>query len=207
MDIENIRKKIRSKNSNSNVVGNNKYIKSLLYRVFFAFLIVLTVLLFCKFSNKYDAFIKKNVFEKKINLAYLNNIYSKYLGNIIPFKDLKIFKEETIPTFNSKLEYSNLSIYKEGIKLSTTKSYLVPSLESGLVLYVGEKEGYGKCAVVEQINNVDLWYCNLNITNIKLYDYVEKGKLIGEVDDSLYLVYQKDGKSVNYKDYFEKGKS
>ena len=40
---------------------------------------------------------------------------------------------------------------------------------------------------------------------MKLYDYVEKGKLLGETkDNNLYLVYQKDGQYLDYKEYIEK---
>ena len=49
-----------------------------------------------------------------------------------------------------------------------------------------------------------MWYGNLDNVNVNLYDYVEKGSLLGEVKDTnLYLVYQKDGKYVDYKEYIE----
>ena len=49
-----------------------------------------------------------------------------------------------------------------------------------------------------------MWYGNLGNINVNLYDYVEKGALLGEVKDTnLYLVYQKDGKYVDYKEYIE----
>ena len=39
-------------------------------------------------------------------------------------------------------------------------------------------------------------------SDIKIYDYVQKGTLLGEVvDNKLYLVFQKEGKYLNYKDY------
>ena len=35
-----------------------------------------------------------------------------------------------------------------------------------------------------------------------MYDYVSKGSFIGEVNgDNLYLVFQKDGKFLDYKKY------
>jgi stage IV sporulation protein FA len=79
---------------------------------------------------------------------------------------------------------------------------MVPVLEDGIVVFMGEKEGYGNTVIVEQVNGVDVYYSNINSNNIKLYDYVEKGKLLGEVKDTkLYLVFQKDGKFLNYKKY------
>ena len=49
-----------------------------------------------------------------------------------------------------------------------------------------------------------MWYGNIKTVNVKLYDYVEKGSMIGEVsDDTLYLVYAKDNKFLNYEDYLK----
>ena len=37
---------------------------------------------------------------------------------------------------------------------------------------------------------------------VKLYDYVEKGKVLGEADGNyLYMVFAKKGKFLSYKDY------
>ena len=45
------------------------------------------------------------------------------------------------------------------------------------------------------------WYSNVN-SSLKLYDYIEKGSLIGEsLNNNIYLVYKKDGKVLNYEDY------
>ena len=79
---------------------------------------------------------------------------------------------------------------------------MIPALESGVVVFLGEKEEYGTTIIIEQINGVEVFYSNVDALNLKLYDYVEKGKLIGEVkDNKLYLVFSKDGKYLNYKDY------
>ena len=49
-----------------------------------------------------------------------------------------------------------------------------------------------------------MWYGNLQNINVELYDYVEKGKLLGEAKGTnLYLVYQKDGEYVDYKEYIK----
>lgn len=41
-------------------------------------------------------------------------------------------------------------------------------------------------------------------TSIKLYDYVEKSTYLGTTkDNTLYLVYQKDGKFLDYKEYLK----
>ena len=104
--------------------------------------------------------------------------------------------------FNEKLDYEKANIYKDGVELTVSNNYLVPNLESGIVVFVGDKEGYGRTVIIEQINGVDVWYSNIKEKDIKLYDYVEKGKLIGEVaNNKLYMVFQKEGKYLNYKEY------
>ena len=82
---------------------------------------------------------------------------------------------------------------------------MVPSFESGIVVYIGEKENYKQTVIVQQMNGVDVWYGNIKQTNVKLYDYVEKGALIGQVSDkTLYLVFQKEGKFIDYQNYLSK---
>ena len=97
---------------------------------------------------------------------------------------------------------NNKSIYYDGVQLEVSPSYLVPALEDGLVVFIGEKENYGDVIIIQGINGVDIWYGNMANTSIKLYDYVEKGTLLGEVkENSLYLVYSKDDKFLNYEEY------
>jgi len=74
-------------------------------------------------------------------------------------------------------------------------------IASGLVVFVGEKEGYGNVVIVEQLDGVDCWYGNLSTTNVKLYDYVESGSLLGVVDNELYLVYKEEGNAISYEKY------
>ena len=81
-----------------------------------------------------------------------------------------------------------------------TKNNLIPLLKDGLVIYVGQKEEYGNTIIVSGSDGIDIWYSNMDNINIKLYDYLEKGTLLGE-SNSLILVYKKDGEVLNYNDY------
>ena len=150
----------------------------------------------------------------KTNLDFKNN-FNKYVYNTsLPFTDFKELSnkfflgnkdttEETESVFNEKLNYSEKSMYKDGVELKVSTNYLVPALESGIVVFIGEKEDYGKTIIVQQMNGVDVFYGNVN-SSVNIYDYVEKGSLIGEViDNKLYLVFQKEGKVVDYKEYLE----
>ena len=47
------------------------------------------------------------------------------------------------------------------------------------------------------------WYGNIESSSLKLYDYVEKGSLVGEVNKYLYLVFSKGDKYLNYEKYIK----
>lgn len=105
------------------------------------------------------------------------------------------------PVFNEKLVYDSSSSYLDGVSLNVSSDYLVPSLDSGLVVFIGEKEGYGKTVIIEDSKGVDIWYSNLSSVNVKLYSYVSNGEYIGSCNELLYLVFKKDGNVLDYKKY------
>ena len=81
--------------------------------------------------------------------------------------------------------------------------YNVKMLESGLVVFVGEKDGIRNTIIVQQSNGIDIVYGFINNTDVKVYDYVEKGTIIGTANKELYLAFQKEGKSISYEPYIE----
>ncbi len=153
-----------------------------------------------KNNNDFKNFISKNVFQDNISFAYLNNLYNKYFGKVLP--SYKI--EDVTPVFNEKLEYKNVNKYFDGYKLEVSNSYLVPIIESGIVVYDGDMENYGHVIIIEGIDGVDIWYGNISNINVKLYDYVNKGDFLGEVMDSnLYLVFEKNKEFLKFEDYIK----
>ena len=100
------------------------------------------------------------------------------------------------------LVYKNIENYKDGEVLTLTTNTLINSLQSGIVVYCGEKDDYGNTVIIQGVDGVDIWYGNLTNVSVKLYDYVEKDKLIGETNsDLLYLVIKKDNNFLKYEDY------
>lgn len=167
----------------------------------FLFTIVLTIitLIVLKANSNFKTPFHKYVYENNISFADINNLYEKYFGNQIPFKDL--FKEETNMVFNEKIEYQKKSKYEEGVELIVNEKYAVPSLEEGMVVFVGEKEKYGNTIIISGTNGIDIWYSNIN-SDIKIYDYIEKGTIIGEaIDSKIYLLFKKDNQILNYEEY------
>lgn len=176
-----------------------KSIRSFISRVLVTIVIFLFGMILVKSDVSFKNKILDNVYNKQFKFVQLGEIYQKYFGNILSID--KVLVDEK-PVFQEKLSYLKSSKYKDGVKLTVDENYMVPILESGIVIFLGEKEGYGNTVVVEQVDGIDVYYSNVLVSNIKLYDYVEKGELLGEAQDKkLYLLFQKDGKFLDYKEY------
>lgn len=194
MNIEEYRR-TRTKNTRENN-KLRKFVISLISRVLITMIIFLGTLIVTKNNASLKDLINKNVYTTNFKFTKAKNIYNKYFG--------KYFAEpkEVTQVFSEKINYTKSSIYKDGVKLTVASSYLVPALESGIVVFMGNKEEYGNTLIIEQVDGVEVWYSNIEVKDVKMYDYVEKGSLIGEVKDkNLYLLFQKDGKYLNYKEY------
>ena len=171
-----------------------KEIKKVLNKLLLSIIIFLIGMILVKAKPNLKETLKTKLYEESLPFQKLKTTYNKYLGNIIEV-------EETQPVFNETLSYNNISKYKDGVKLEVSSNYMVPILESGVVVFIGEKENYKNTIIVEQTNGIDVFYGNIKSNNIKLYDYVEKGELLGEANSELYLVFQKDGAYLDYKEY------
>ena len=191
--------KYLSKKNNSNKKKKNIFI-SFFNKVLVCFILTLISLIIMKNNNDFKNYISKNVFHDNISFAYINNLYNKYFGSILP----KVPTEETTTVFNEKLVYKNYNKYFDGYKLEVNNAYLVPIIESGIVVFSGNMENYGNVIIIEGIDGVDIWYGNITNINAKLYDYVNKGEFLGEtIDNNLYLVFEKNREYLNFEDYIK----
>ncbi len=176
-----------------------KYLRSLIFRILAVVVIFLLLAITLKKDPTYKDKIASTIYEENISFAKIKKFYTKYLGGIVPLEQVI---ENTTPVFNENLEYVNSSIYHDGVSLEVESNYLIPILEEGMVVYIGEKENYGNVVIIEGLDGISIWYGNLNRTAVKLYDYVEAGTYLGEtIDNKLYIVYSKDNKFLDYKDY------
>lgn len=174
-----------------------KFIIRSILRLGITILLTLIILINIKKDSNFKESFYNLVYENNLDFAHFNSLYKQYLGDSIPFQNL--LKTQTV--FNETLVYDDIEQYLDGVKLSVSNDYLVPTINSGLVVFIGEKEGYGNVVVVEQVDGIDCWYGNLDTFNIKLYDYVEEGSLLGSSSNNLYLVFKQDGEIVSYEKY------
>ena len=165
---------------------------------------LLTIILFLigligikKFPNQKE-FLKHFIYEKNIPFLEVKEYYEKTFGKLLSFDKL----EKTEAVFSEKLTYQSKETYQNGVKLKVSNHYMVPVLESGIIIYIGEKKDLGNTIIIEQVNGIDVYYSNVLLKNKKLYDYLEKGELLGEVEeDELYLAFQRKGEFLDYQNY------
>ncbi len=182
---------------------NNKknHFKSFFNKILICIIIFLTLLIVVKSNPKLKEKVKDFLYENNISFSKFHDFLDKHFGGVLPFDNALV--DDSVAVFNEKMEYKEKSDYNNGVKLKVDNNYLVPVLESGIVVYIGEKDSYGSTVIVQQIDGVDAWYSNVN-TNVKLYDYVEKGSLLGNcIDTQLYLHFQKNGEFIDYKEYIQ----
>lgn len=191
-------KKTKNKKYNKIISKNNTNTKifSLLTKTMITVIITLICLIGCKKSTNFKSKFYEKIYEENFSFAKINNLYQKYFGSLLPFENK--LNNSTEPVFSETFTYLSKEKYLDGEKFTVDNNYLMPVLESGMVVFIGEKEEYGNTIIIQQVDGVDTWYSNIN-SNIKLYDYIEKGDVLGEVNSNyLYLVMKKDGKYLTY---------
>lgn len=200
LEIEKIRQNIKNKKQKEVVTCKSK---TGIYITKFLCMVILTLicLISLRKSESFKDVFYENIYEKNFSFAYVKDLYQKYFGSTLPLE--KLFNQNTEPAFSEQFTYDKKETYLEGSKFTVDNQYLVPILESGMVVFIGEKEGYGNTIIVQQVDGVDIWYSNV-ISNVKLYDYIEKGDVLGEVSGNyLYMVIRKDGNALAYEEYMQ----
>lgn len=195
----NNRHRISKRKNKENYIGI--FIKNIFIKVFLVVFLLVFCSLFMKKNNNYKSFIFDKIYNHNVSFAFIKKYYNKYLGDIIPFESIS--PQKKVISLN-KIEYIEKSTYNNGVKLKLDNNYLIPILNDGIVIFIGEKEGFNNTIIIEDDNRVDYIYGNLDDINVKLYDYVKKGDLLGTVkDNSLYLMFEKDGNVIDYKKYIK----
>lgn len=159
-----------------------------LSKICITIIITLVVLINIKSNNKFKTIFFNKIYNTNISFSYFNDLYEKYIKT--PIKDE--------PVFSEKLNYISKEKYMEGVKLSFSGNTVIPSDANGVVTY----KSYDTI-VIGRTDGIDVAYSNIKNSNLKLYDYVKKGEIIGEVDNDLYISYRKDGVYLDYEEYLK----
>ena len=155
-------------------------------KVFTCIIFSLIVLFLCNINSDFKEFVIDKVLNDTMDFSYINK-FSNKITNVFKNSNTKeVFKVN-----------DECSSYLDGVKCDGENIYLK---DSGIVTYIGEKDGYGNSVVVQQSNGYYALYGNIT-PSIKIYDYVESGTLLGTTTSSYYYVLYKDDKAIKLDEY------
>ena len=180
-----------------------KYFKSLISRILLTTIIVLIILIICNLSTKFKSEVNKYVYETNYNFSKINSLYKKYLLSLKKETEKVNNKVTELVSKSKTFDYSEKKPFKDGVLLTVGENYPVKTMESGLIVYIGKKDDMDTI-VMEQSNGIDVVFGNVVTSDIKIYDFVEKGIIIGNTNnEELYLSFQKNKEVLNYEPYIE----
>lgn len=183
-------------NKNTKTIKPSKYISSLFTRTLLSVILILLCAIYINLSDSNLLNFKNKFFNETLAFTKINNLYAKYFGDIIPEKVNK-----TTPVFESGNSYTSINELDNSYEL-TLSSNVFNYLESGVVVFIGEKENLGQTVIVQGIDGVDIWYSNLENINVTMYDYVEKDAIVGETkDNKIILTFIENGNYIDYEKY------
>lgn len=166
----------------------NNIFKKILSKLFTIVIFTMIVITLSNTSPKFKSFIVDKVLNSTIDFSFVNKLSNKVTN---------VFKtsNNTLPVV--KEENNRKEKYKDGIKYIVNKGASVNIKDSGIVTYIGNKDGYNNTIIIQQSNGYYAWYGNIK-EEVKLYDYIESGSKIGEtLTNEYYYVLLKDNKPVN----------
>lgn len=177
-------------------ISNSSYISHLFTRTLISVILVLSCAIFVNIRDENLLFFKNKLFTNTIPFAKINEIYKKYFGNLTPS-----IASNTAPVFQDTNLFTFISPWNDSYKAKMS-SNAIPFLESGIVVFSGEKENFGQTVIVQGIDGVDIWYSNLSTSNLTMYDYVEKGNILGSANDNeVILTFIENGNYISYEKY------
>lgn len=186
---------IKKKNNKKNNKLSDKFSK-VLTKILITIIFVFVSIIYVKKSDDNLKLYKKNVFETTISFNQANKFLSKFLGTkkrIPLIKDAYVFNEA------NKTQEKFLN----GAKITYTSITPIKALESGVVVFIGEKDNLGKTIIVQGTDEYDIWYSNVSDFTLNMYDYIEKDSIIGNSNEVIITI-SKNGNFIDYEEYQNK---
>lgn len=181
------RKKSEPKQSNK--------LKLLISRILLAIIFFLVSIIYTNYSDKNLLLYKEYVLTESMPFVKIKSWYEDIFGEVLPHDNTHMVGT------SDELLISHIENYYDGEALSTNNN-LLNAFSSGVVVFLGEKENYGNTIIIQGIDGYDIWYGNIDNISVKLYDYIEKDTLLGEIKDrKLYLVIKKNNEYIKYEEY------
>lgn len=172
--------------------------KRIVSKLLLSIIFLLVSIILINKNNNVKEFYQKNIYTNSWSFTKFNSLYNKYFGSLV--KDYQV--PDTGSVFNETLSYSHIEDYLNGSILSVSNNYLVPVIESGIIVYLGDKDALKNTCIVQGVDGVDIWYSNIDISKLTLMDYVNKGEFLSTtLSDKLYLTLERGNEYIKYEDY------
>lgn len=189
-----------SHKSYNNDRKNKNYLKNLITRLLLSIILFICTAICIKFDDRNIKYINDYVFTDSIKFTKINNWYQDKIGTLIP----KVESNDKMVFSSEDIKKNNYEKYLDGVKIEEVKDNPISIIYGGIVVFIGEKEGYNNTLIIQGNDGIDYWYGNIKNINVNLYDYLEKDTLVGEAnDDYIYLVLEKEGKFLDYEEYLK----
>lgn len=170
----------KSEYPKENEVGSSTFLGRLLISI----LLVSVIAIIFQLNQKPFTIVQDkigNVMEQEFKFATVSNWYETTFGEPLTFFTNKnnelVDNTEVIQTTGKVLE--NFETNGQGILIENDTTKVV-SLEEGLVIYTGEKDGIGKTVIVQNIDGTETWYGKLDTISVSVYDEVKKGDVLAQ---------------------------
>ncbi len=189
-------------NGTYEVVKPNK-VGNAFSKILLSIIFILISCIYIHLNQENHDLYKKTIFADNLTFAKINNWYHKTFGSFLP--TMTTLEDQTVMKTSPLLSKEP---YLDGYKIYTSKGSPIEAVQSGILVFLENKDGYGKTAIVQGIDGVDIWYGNLTDVNVKLYEYIEKGTILGNSEaDYFYQVFYKEGQKMDYEQYFNQVES
>ena len=172
--------------------------KRIVSKLLLSIIFLLVSIILINKSTQVKEFYLDNIYTNSWSFTKFNSLYNKYFGSLV--KDYQV--PDTGSVFNETLSYSHIEDYLNGSILSVSNNYLVPVIESGIIVYLVDKDALKNTCIVQGVDGVDIWYSNIDISKLTLMDYVNKGEFLSTtLSDKLYLTLERGNEHIKYEDY------
>ena len=163
----------------------NNILKNFIGKIFTIVIFSMIIIIISNTNEKFRNFLINDILNSTMDFSKVNNTLDNFSNVFTTEEDKQVFTEVT-----------EKEKYKDGYKYNTQLNQEVMQKESGIVTFIGEKDGYGNTIVIQQSNGYYAWYGNVT-QNVKLYDYIEQGEILGNTKDNYYYyVLFKDDKPI-----------
>lgn len=150
--------------------------------------IVVGIAVFTYFKSEPDHTVLKKFIMEDLRIENIVGKISQYFS---PF----FSEDETIIPVSQEVDYQLID--KNYFKNNTNQ---VKVLSEGTIIYVGHQDILQDYVIIQGINGVKVTYGKIGDMQVKLYDYVHVGDILGTYDANVILIFEYDGKEISYEE-------